>query len=120
MVSGAGGWIMVLRHARWGWGLALIGCLFLPAGLRAEGHDLHPPWQGHECPRTAYSKLQYWTPEVYRLKAWVHHPWHYIYPKDLHPDMPINFHPIPYRCYSVGPREYSLDHYYPGLRLPPY
>ena len=22
--------------------------------------------------------------------------------------------------YSVGPREYSLDHYYPGLRLPPY
>lgn len=72
----------------------------------------------HNCPPSTYSPWHYITPALFRARAFCHPDYSYIYAKDRWPGVPLQFNPVPYKCISVPPEPFSMDHYYPGRRLP--
>ena len=59
----------------------------------------------HECPPSTYSPWHYITPAVFRARAFCHPLNRYTYAEDRHPNIPLQFNPIPYKCIAVPPLE---------------
>jgi hypothetical protein len=104
------------RGARW----AVLAALLLPAAAGAGTPLLgFRQWDDpHSCPPSTYSPWHYITPACFRIQAFCHPTNRYTYAVDRWPDMPLQNNPIPYKCISVPPEPFSMDHYYPGRRLP--
>jgi hypothetical protein len=60
----------------------------------------HP---ARDCPRGSYSPLHYWTPGVYKVRAWVH---------------PVNVDQYPPGPCPAPPLTYEI-HKYPCMTIPP-
>ena len=106
----------IQRGARW----AVLLALLLPGAGRAGTPLLgFRTWDDpHYCPPSTYSACHYITPTLYRLQAYCHPTNRYTYAVDRYPCVSLQFNPIPYKCISVPPEPFSMDHYYPGRRLP--
>ncbi|HZY90441.1 MAG TPA: hypothetical protein VFE78_36805 [Gemmataceae bacterium] len=104
------------RGARW----AVLAALLLPAAAGAATPLLgFRTWDDpHNCPPSTYSPWHYITPAFFRANAFCHPTNRYTYAVDRYPGVPLQFNPIPYKCVSVPPEPFSMDHYYPGARLP--
>ena len=104
------------RAARW----AVLASLLLPAAGRAGTPLLgfHQWDDPHSCPPSTYSPWHYIAPAFDRVRAFCHPTNRYTYAVDRYPGVPLQFNPIPYKCVSVPPDPFSMDHYYPGRRLP--
>jgi hypothetical protein len=99
--------------------LVVLGWLVAAVPARAQTATGAPIYgQNRCCERWQYPIANYWLPFTYRWRAWCRGPCRYTFARNFHPDIPVSFHPIPYRCRSVDPLIYSLDHYYPGVRMP--
>ncbi len=104
-----------VRRAAW----AALAMVALPAAAGASPLLGFRTWDDpHECPPSTYSPWHYITPAVFRARAFCHPDYRYIYAQDHYPCAPLQFTPIPYKCIAVPPEPFSMDHYYPGRRLP--
>ena len=91
--------------ARWAT-LALGVGLAIPSAVAAGSPCQPGPCDGADCPRSSYSPLHYWTPTLYRWKAWHHCPGQYLYAPNFHPDMPPTYQFFRYPCRAVAPAAY--------------
>ena len=64
------------------------------------------PCDGAGCPPSSYSSCHYWTPTVYRWRAYHHIPGPYLYAADRYPEMPPTYQFIKYPCRAVEPAAY--------------
>lgn len=96
----------------------LVGAVVVGIGLLTASPASAIPfgeWWMHKdpnCPRTHYSPCHYWMPRLYTLAAYCHPYLIYTFAKDLHPDLPLRFEPIKYRCPYIDPAIFST-HYVP-------
>jgi hypothetical protein len=103
------------RRAAW----AVVAALWLPAAAGATPLLGFRQWDDpNTCPPSTYSPWHYITPAFFRVNAFCHPINRYTYAVDRYPDVPLQFNPIPYKCIAVPPEPFSMDHYYPGARLP--
>jgi hypothetical protein len=100
-------------------GLVILGGLLAASAAQAQTRTCARIYgQVPCCERRAYCPLNYMMPITYGLRAFCHGPTRYTFSKDYFRGIPITLHPIYYRCRAIDPRVYSLDHYYPGVRMP--
>jgi hypothetical protein len=100
-------------------GLVILGGLLAASAAQAQTRTCARIYgQAPCCERRAYCPLTFMMPIGYGLRAFCHGPTRYTFSKDYFRGIPITLHPIYYRCRAIDPRVYSLDHYYPGVRMP--
>jgi hypothetical protein len=92
------------------WVAAVLGVwLVLPVAARADW-----PWC-KDCPKGSYcsfSRILF--PAINRTYAF-HRPLTYTYADDLHPELPLHFEPVRYRCRPVPPAVYTGNYpWFPG------
>jgi hypothetical protein len=95
----------VIRSGRFA-ALALGVGLCAAAAGRADSQVEPRPCDGAVCPGNSYSPCHYWTPAVYRWRAWHHCPGQYLYATDRFPEMPPTYQIIKYPCRAVDPAAY--------------
>ena len=59
--------------------------------------------RGKDCPRGDYSPLHYWTPQAYKLRAFVHPSNLDQYPPGPSEPVPAGYEWSEYRCPSLPP-----------------
>jgi hypothetical protein len=97
-----------MRSKRGGWRAPVV----LWIGLLAPGTALAGPYLGdwgwcwhqdRDCARGEYSPLHYWTPGLYKVRAYVHPSNLDQYPPGPSPSVPASFETTRYRCRSIPP-----------------
>jgi hypothetical protein len=97
-----------MASKRMGWRQALTVLMWLlPLGAAQAGPYLGDwGWcwhQGRDCPRGQYCPLHYWTPCLYKVRAYVHPSNLDQYPPGPSPSVPPSYDTINYRCRSLQP-----------------
>jgi hypothetical protein len=98
-------------------GLIVGAFLGLPAGAGAG--PIVNVMQPCDCPPTHYSDLHVLTPVLYRWAAWCQGPCRYTFAKRWHPEIAPNDYFNNYRCPSVNPLAFSINHYLGIAGSPP-
>lgn len=97
---------MARRQGRWRTALVLLFGLLAPTPAMAGPYFGDWGWLWHpsrDCPRGEYSPLHYWSPELYRARAFVHPSNLDQYPAGPNPCTPATYDISTYRCRSIPP-----------------
>jgi hypothetical protein len=86
--------------------LALGLGLFTAEAASADCQGEPRACDGGQCPPSSYSPCHYWTPAVYRWRAYHHCSGQYLYAIDRFPEMPPTYQIIKYPCRAVDPAVY--------------
>ncbi len=88
-----------MKRASGCWGLALLTGGLIAGTALAGPEDCG--WRGRDCPRSDYSILHYWWPELYRARAYVHPSNLDQYPPGPSPSVAPSYEVNRYRCPSI-------------------
>jgi hypothetical protein len=93
------------RMRNWIAAAGLVLALLLPGIARAD-HACN------DCPRSTYSCLRYWAPQLYRIHACLHGPKMNTYAPNRHPEIEPSFKAVRFPCPPVDPQLSTVDFYF--------
>ncbi len=89
------------------WAAGFFGLwLLLPGAARAGWL-----YDWCHCQKPSYHKLNYLVPEIDRIHAFHCRIPIYTYARDLHPDIPLHYRPVVWKCPPVPPGVYTSTNY---------
>ena len=95
-----------MSRMRWTVGLLTVVLgLLAPLGARAD-HAYR------DCPRSCYSCVHYWAPQLVRVYDCLYGPKLAVYAPNRHPEIEPSFKQVRFRCPPVPAQQSSVDFYF--------
>lgn len=95
------------RLRTWWLALATVMC----SGAAANAGELFP-WSRWSCPRSSYcATFSYVAPTPWRVCSWTQRDGAYIYAANTHPELPLHYQDVRFRCPMVPPEQYPFPPY---------